>query len=127
MLLPLVVLIYLLVSSYSPGKSVVWSIVLLVACATLRKSTRMGPKKLLLAIVDGVYGALSRSELLCACAGIVSGVISLTGLGLRFSSILIQLLGRIAASDAGVDDAGFHHPWGWACRRPPAYIITCRS
>ncbi len=92
MLIPLVVLIYLLVSSYSPGKSVFWSIALLVVCASLRKSTRMGPKKLLLAIVDGVYGALPVA-IACACAGIVSGVISLTGLGLRFSSILIALSG----------------------------------
>ncbi len=90
MLIPLVVLIYLLVNSYSPGKSVFWSIVLLIVCATLRKNTRMGPKKLLGAIVDGVNGAMPVA-IACACAGIISGVVSLTGLGLRFSSILIHL------------------------------------
>lgn len=41
---------------------------------------------------NGVYGAASVA-IACACAGIISGVISLTGLGLRFSSILIQLSG----------------------------------
>lgn len=90
MLIPLVVLIYLLVNSYSPGKSVFWSIVLLIVCSAFRKSTRMGPKKLLKAIVDGVNGAMPVA-IACACAGIISGVVSLTGLGLRFSSILIHL------------------------------------
>ena len=92
MLIPLVVLIALLVSGYSPGKSVFWSILLLIATAALRKNTRMGWKSIVRAIRNGVYGA-SAVAIACACAGIISGVISLTGLGLRFSSILIQLSG----------------------------------
>lgn len=92
MLIPLVVLIYLLVNGYSPGKSVFWSIVLLVVTAAVRKDTRMGWKAIVRAMKNGVYGAASVA-IACACAGIISGVISLTGLGLRFSSILIQLSG----------------------------------
>lgn len=92
MLIPLVVLIYLLVNGYSPGKSVFWSIILLIATAAIRKDTRMGWKTIVRAMKNGVYGAASVA-IACACAGIISGVISLTGLGLRFSSILIQLSG----------------------------------
>ncbi len=92
MLIPLVVLIYLLVNGYSPGKSVFWSIVLLIVTAALRKETRMGWRQIVHAITNGVYSAAAVA-IACACAGIISGVISLTGLGLRFSSILIQLSG----------------------------------
>ena len=92
MLIPLVVLIFLLVSGYSPGKSVFWSIILLIATAAIKKDTRMGWKSIVHAIQNGVYSAAAVA-IACACAVIISGVISLTGLGLRFSSILIQLSG----------------------------------
>jgi TRAP-type uncharacterized transport system fused permease subunit len=52
----------------------------------------MGWKQIIHAIKNGVYSAAAVA-IACACAGIISGVISLTGLGLRFSSILIKLSG----------------------------------
>ena len=92
MLIPLIVLIFTLVSGYSPGKSVFWSLVLLIVTASVSKTTRMGWKQIVHAIKNGVYSAAAVA-IACACAGIISGVISLTGLGLRFSSILIKLSG----------------------------------
>jgi len=92
MLIPLAVLVVLLVGGYSPGKSVFWSIVLLVITAAIKENTRMGWRQIIHAVKNGVYSALAVA-VACACAGIISGVISLTGLGLRFSSILIRLSG----------------------------------
>jgi hypothetical protein len=40
----------------------------------------------------------------CACAGIIVGVISLTGVGARFSSVLLDLAGRQPASGAVLRD-----------------------
>lgn len=92
LLIPLVVLIYCIVVGYSPGKSIFWSIVLIIAVSFFKKSTRMGFKEILLAMEDGIQNALPVA-VACAAAGIITGVISLTGVGLRFSSILISLSG----------------------------------
>ena len=44
------------------------------------------------ALADGSIGALNAATT-CACAGIVVGVVTLTGLGLKFSSIVIAYAG----------------------------------
>lgn len=49
-------------------------------------------KKLTAAMADGSIGVLSAATT-CAAAGIVVGVVTLTGLGLKFSSIVIDLAG----------------------------------
>jgi TRAP transporter 4TM/12TM fusion protein len=93
LLLPLLLLIVLMILGYSPGKSVFWSIVLLIITAELKKTTRVGLKELLQALEEGIVGTIPIAAA-CAGAGIIGGVISLTGLGLSFSSILIQLAGN---------------------------------
>ncbi len=50
------------------------------------------PTKLVKALTDGSIGALNAATT-CACAGIVVGVVTLTGLGLKFSSIVIAYAG----------------------------------
>src|SRR5258706_131459 len=50
------------------------------------------PKKLVKALADGSIGALNAATT-CACAGIVVGVVTLTGLGLKFSAIVISYAG----------------------------------
>ncbi len=49
-------------------------------------------KKLTTALADGSIGVLSAATT-CAAAGIIVGVVTLTGLGLKFSSIVIDLAG----------------------------------
>jgi len=93
LLIPLVVLIYCIVVGYSPGKSIFWSIVLIVVISFFRKSTRMGIREMALAMENGIRNALPVA-VACAAAGIITGIISLTGVGLRFSSILISLSGN---------------------------------
>jgi TRAP-type uncharacterized transport system fused permease subunit len=50
------------------------------------------PTKFIRAMADGSIGALNAATT-CACAGIVVGVVTLTGLGLKFSSIVIAYAG----------------------------------
>jgi TRAP-type uncharacterized transport system fused permease subunit len=50
------------------------------------------PTKLVKALADGSIGALNAATT-CACAGIVVGVVTLTGLGLKFSAIVISYAG----------------------------------
>jgi TRAP transporter 4TM/12TM fusion protein len=93
LLIPPVLLVYLLAFvQWSAIKAGFYSIVATVACAMLRKSTRIDGKKLKTALRKGATGALQVAAV-CACAGIVISIVSITGLGLTFSSLLIQLAG----------------------------------
>lgn len=89
LLVPLIVMIALIAMGRSPGKSIFWSTVLVVAMSYLRKNTRMSFASIVNAMRNGAYNAIPVA-VACAAAGIVTGVISLTGVGLRFSSILIS-------------------------------------
>jgi TRAP-type uncharacterized transport system fused permease subunit len=63
-----------------------------LALSFLRKDTALVPTRLVKALADGSIGALNAATT-CACAGIVVGVVTLTGLGLKFSSIVISYAG----------------------------------
>jgi TRAP transporter 4TM/12TM fusion protein len=90
--IPLIVLILMLVYAYSPMKSVFWGIVLIVVVGMMRKTTRVNPYKLIEALEYGARNAVTIAAA-CASAGIIVGVISLTGLGLKFSDSLVSLSG----------------------------------
>ena len=92
LIIPVVVLILMLIRAYSPMKSVFWGIVLIVIVGMLRKSTRVHPWKLIEAMVHGARNAVTIAAA-CASAGIIVGVIALTGLGLKFSDSLVSLSG----------------------------------
>lgn len=89
LLIPLIVMIALISIGRSPGKSIFWCTVLVVVVSALRKNTRMGPRSVIIALRNGAFNAIPVA-VACAAAGIITGVISLTGIGLRFSSILIS-------------------------------------
>jgi TRAP transporter 4TM/12TM fusion protein len=90
--IPLIVLVVMLVWAYSPMKSVFWGIVLIVVMGMVRKTTRVGPWKLIEALEHGARNAVTIAAA-CASAGIIVGVIALTGLGLKFSDSLVSLSG----------------------------------
>jgi TRAP transporter 4TM/12TM fusion protein len=90
--IPLVTLIVCLVSMWSPAKSVTTSLAVLVAMSMFRKEHRLTPKKLLNACVGSMKGSITISTT-CAAAGIIIGVVTLSGLGLRLSSTILQLSG----------------------------------
>jgi len=93
LLVPLFVLIFfLVVLDWSPMKSALWAIILTPLIGFLRFSSRMGFRKITRALEQGALGALEVA-LACACAGIVVGVFSLTGLGMKLSTMLIEIAG----------------------------------
>lgn len=105
---PLLLLVYLMaVVRWSPLRSGFWAIVASILVSYIRKETRMTPKKLFEAFVKGALDSLTVA-IICIISGIVIGVLSLTSLGLKFSSILISLAGGslivllILAAVAGV-------------------------
>jgi TRAP-type uncharacterized transport system fused permease subunit len=66
--------------------------VLTFALSFLTRETAIGPRKLVRALSDGSTSVLTAATT-CATAGIIVGVVTLTGLGLKFSSIVIAYAG----------------------------------
>ena len=87
----LAVVAFMLVG-YSASLSVFYATLTTFLLSFLRPETALLPKKLVRALADGSIGALNAATT-CACAGIVVGVVTLTGLGLKFSSIVIAYAG----------------------------------
>src|SRR5436305_8908385 len=85
----LLAVVVFMVVGYSPSLSVFYATAVTFALSFLRKETALVPKYLVRARADGSIGALNAATT-CACAGIVVGVVTLTGLGLKFSSIVLQ-------------------------------------
>ena len=93
LLIPIVLLIVLIVNGWSALKSAFWCVILILILAMIRKGTRMGPKAIAEALISGSKDTLSIAAA-CACAGIIVGVVSATGLGVKFSSLLMQIAGN---------------------------------
>lgn len=90
--LPLVAIIYLLVEGYTPMKAALYAIVLSVVSSFLRRSTRISFRDIIGALEQGARSALGVVTA-TAAAGIIVGVVTLTGLGLKLASNLVELAG----------------------------------
>jgi TRAP transporter 4TM/12TM fusion protein len=88
----LISIVVFMLYGYSPTLSVFWSTVLTFALSFLTRETALVPKKLVRAMADGSISVLTAATT-CAVAGIIVGVVTLTGLGLKFSSIVIDYAG----------------------------------
>jgi TRAP transporter 4TM/12TM fusion protein len=92
LLLPLPALVILLFVGYSPFYSAFLSIIAILICASLHPTTRMGPRKIAEAMVEGSLACVVMG-LACVAASIIVASIEITGLGLSFSSLMIALAG----------------------------------
>lgn len=90
--IPLVVIIYLLVSGYTPMRAALAAIGLSIVCACLRKSTRISFAQIVQGLIDGSKGVLG-VLIACATAGIIIGVVTKTGVGLKVATALLDLSG----------------------------------
>lgn len=90
--LSLIAIVGIMVIGYTPIMAVFWATVVAFAVSFIRKDTALTPKKLVQALRGGSIGVLSVA-CTCAAAGIIVGIVTLTGLGLKFSSIIIQYAG----------------------------------
>src|SRR5256886_8125731 len=77
---------------YTPALTVFWSTVLTYGLIFLTGEQAITPKKLVRALSEGWVTVLPAATT-CATAGIIVGVVTLTGLGLKFSSIVIGYAG----------------------------------
>ena len=84
----LIAIVGIMVIGFTPIMAVFWATVITFALSFIRKDTSLYPKKLVKALRGGSIGVLTVAST-CAAAGIIVGVVTLTGLGLKFSSIII--------------------------------------
>jgi TRAP transporter 4TM/12TM fusion protein len=88
----LIAIVVIMIIGFTPIMAVFWATVITFALSFIRKDTGLYPKKLVKALRGGSIGVLTVAST-CAAAGIIVGVVTLTGLGLKFSSIIIAYAG----------------------------------
>ncbi|MCC1482598.1 TRAP transporter permease [Roseibaca sp. Y0-43] len=108
-IVPLILLVVLLVNNISPMRVGFWAIISVIAMAGLRgawalyadgpmtgarirESVMRGIRMIFESLELGARNAVAVS-IACAVAGIIVGVVGLTGLGLKFSSMMVSLSG----------------------------------
>ena len=90
--IPLIVIVYLLVSGYTPMRAALVAIVLSILVSAIKKSTRMKSAEIIKGLENGARNVLG-VLVACAAAGIIIGVVTKTGVGLKLASGLLQLSG----------------------------------
>jgi TRAP transporter 4TM/12TM fusion protein len=91
--LPLIAIVFCLVRGFTPQMAVFVAVVLCILVSTIRKETRFTVPKVIEALKQGSVSVLNVAAI-CASAGIIVGIVSLTGLGLKLSSIIIEYAGN---------------------------------
>jgi len=92
--IPLGVLFTLIIQRYSPSYAAFWSIVSIVVIGTLvpYEGKRMTPRDVFDAMVGAAVASLTVGGIV-GTIGIIVGVINLSGLGLRFSGLIVTWSG----------------------------------
>ncbi len=92
LLIPLVAIVVLLVMGRSPMRAAFWGVASAAVVALLGRSTRPSLEDVKRAVVAAAGGTVQVAAA-CAAAGIVVGVASLTGIGLRMSELIVTVSG----------------------------------
>ena len=90
--LPLIAIVALLVTGMTPFRAVFLSMLLAVGLSFFDRRNALRPRRLVEALEAGGRGVLSVAAT-TATAGIIVGVVTLTGLGLKLSGIIVALAG----------------------------------
>lgn len=90
LLIPIIIVIYLLVAGYTPIRAALGAIAASIICSALKKETRLSLWDVVEGLINGARSAITVIAA-CACAGIIIGVVTQTGLGLKMGSILVSI------------------------------------
>ena len=97
--LSLISIVVFMLIGFSPTVSVFWATVTAFVVSFCRRESAMLPRRFVEAMAAGSTGVLNVAAT-CAAAGIIVGVVTLTGLGLKFSSIVLAYAGNNLALTA---------------------------
>jgi TRAP transporter 4TM/12TM fusion protein len=88
----LVVIVLLMARGYTAFRAVFWATLLAIALSFLHRDTALWPRRLAGALASGGRGVLPVVAT-TATAGIIVGVVTLTGLGLKVAGLIVTLAG----------------------------------
>ena len=94
LLIPLVVIVVLMVMGFSPLRAALVSTAVMFVGSFFTKHTRMTFTTFVDALKKSAYNAISVT-VACAICGIITGVITLTGLGLKLSDLILAASGGL--------------------------------
>jgi len=93
LLIPVIILLYqLTVIGSSISRAGLLSIASIIIVSWFRKKTRLGFYRLIEAMRRSALSTVGVAGI-CACAGIIVGVVSITGLGIKFGAAVLSLSG----------------------------------
>ena len=94
LLLPIAVLIITMSIGYTASRAACLAILAAIVVSMFSKDTRLSPKTFVEALENGAKNTISVAAA-CAIAGIIVGIVSLTGIGLKLADGLMVLSGGI--------------------------------
>ncbi|WP_461180896.1 TRAP transporter permease [Virgibacillus kimchii] len=97
LLLPIVAIVWLLFQGFSIERTALYGIAITILISLFRKDTRITPSRFIVALTSGARTALGVAAA-TACAGIIVGVVTRTGLGLKIGNSLVSLAGTLAVN-----------------------------
>ena len=92
LVLPLVAIIYFMLSGFTITRSALWGIMIAVLIPFIKKDTRVPVKQIISALPAAARGIVSVATA-CATAGIIVGMVTLTGLGQRIGAGMFDVVG----------------------------------
>jgi len=87
-------IIFFLFMGFTPTRSALYAILVVIALSMIRRDTRLTPSKFIDALETGARNTISIG-VACAMAGMVVGVVVLTGLGITFANAMLALAAGI--------------------------------
>ncbi len=90
--IPIVVIVYMLTAGFTPIRAALFGIGSSILVSFFTKDSKITFKSFLEALEQGAKSALGVA-IACACAGIIVGTVTLTGLGLKMGNGLVSLAG----------------------------------
>jgi TRAP transporter 4TM/12TM fusion protein len=89
----LVTIVIFMGLGFSATRAVIWSTLVAALASYLTRETALYPSKIIKALEGGARAVIPVAAT-CACAGIIVGTVTMTGLGLKFSTIIVNLAGQ---------------------------------
>lgn len=97
LLLPIIVIVVLLFKGFSIERTALFGILSAIIVSLPLKETRINFSRLIEALTSGARTALGVAAA-TACAGIIVGVVTKTGLGLKMGNSLVSIAGSLATN-----------------------------
>lgn len=94
LLLPLIILVVMVMKGFTMSRSAVFATFVAIVVSMFRKETRMTPSSFVTALENGAKNTISVG-VACGIAGIIAGVVTMTGLGQILISAIVAMAGNV--------------------------------